>query len=297
MIGDIAGRLTGSPEGMRYMAMLWFYCDESYDQPSHAPRTYCVSGLLGEERTFKKLEANWVGINNRFGVERYHAAPLNALDGEYKGWDKSKQIQYSKRLLNALKKRGFDLQVTSIGIEADAYRKVYSDAAKERLGHPFLLCFKTCLTMIATQLLSLPPEYKFSVIFERNEHLAEAVRVFYLLKELDKECGPRMGTCTPGQWDENIALQPADLVAYESMRLLQTKRSGADMRRAFKELTGINSFIGYYFDKEIMSGNNLALVEDATCEPGGFFFTSRQFYGEYKDGDTWEDVDRKRVKE
>jgi hypothetical protein len=276
------------------MGMLWFYCDESADAPQHKPKNYCVAGLLGEERTFAKLERAWVRINTKVGVKRYHASPLNARDGEFSGWTSERSIEYSKRLLDVLKKRGPGLQVTSMGIHADAYRNIFSEGAQDRFGHPYIACFKGCLAMIALQMSNLPADWKFSVIFERNKELNEAiVRSFYLLKEMDSDIGPRMGTCTPGQWDENIALQAADLVAYESMRLLKNKRKDqVKMRHAFKSLTGVSGFRGYYLDKDMLE-NMREAAEAATCLPGGWFPISRQWYPDYVDGDSWEDIENK----
>jgi hypothetical protein len=275
--------------------MLWFYCDESFDHPAHLPKNYCVAGLLGEEKTFVKLERQWQRVNERFGVQRYHASPLNARDGEYQSWDQPQSIRYSKKILKTMRQRGPNLQVTSIGIHADEYRAAFSLEAQKRFGHPYIACFKGCITMIASYMRKLSPEWKFSVIFERNKELnEEIVRTFYLLKDLDSELGPRMGTCTPGQWDENVALQPADLVAYETMRLIKNNRSDTpQMRKVLNQLTGISGFMGYYFDKDMLEEMKVQ-AEKATCEPGGWFPISRQWDPDYKEGDSWEDIEAKK---
>lgn len=275
------------------MAMLWFYCDESYDSPQHKPPNYCVAGLLGEEETFRLLEKNWAGVNERFGVRRSHASPLNARDGEYAGWDKDKQRQYSKRLVRALQKRGGNLQITSIGMHADSYRELFSEAAKERFGPPYIACFKMCIAMLASYMRDLPEEYRLSVIFERNEISAQIVAAFNLVKSLNQEFGSRLATCIPGQWAEDISLQPADLVAYESMRIIKEKRSDEDRRWALKQLFSISGFMGYYLDSNILA-EFAKLAEQATCLPGGWVPVSPQFDPYYANGDTWHDLERKR---
>jgi len=271
------------------MAMLWFYCDESYDNPT---TSYCVAGLLGEADAFKKLQANWIGINDRFKVKRFHASELNAMDGVYEGWSKNQQVQYSKRMLKAIRKRGSSLQITSIAIEADSYNKILTHEAQAKLGHPYIVCFKTCLIMMATYMRCLPEEYKFSVIFERNEHATEAVRIFYLLKDHDKELGHRMGTCTPGSWDDQVPLQSADLIAYESMRWLKSLRSKGKYRVALNTLFGVTGSMGFHFDADILETMKNDL-EASTVHPGNFFYTSKQFYPEFVEGDEWEDINRK----
>ena len=164
------------------MAMLWFYCDESADQPSHAPSNFVVTGLLGEEQTFAKLQRLWRKANDKFGVQRYHAAEMNAREGEFKGWSSDRSIAYSKKLLWVLKKRGHRIQVTSIGMHADSYRDLLTERAKTQWGSPQVACFKACITMIASSMRKLSRDWKFSVIFERSGKLvdAESVRAFEL---------------------------------------------------------------------------------------------------------------------
>jgi len=65
-------------------------CFGSTAIPPNQPENYVLTGLLGSEKTFRKLEENCSGINQRFGVSRFHASPLNARDGEYKDWDRKK---------------------------------------------------------------------------------------------------------------------------------------------------------------------------------------------------------------
>ena len=271
--------------------MLWFYCDESYDQPT---RTYCVAGLLGDEQTLTKLETNWQGINARFGVSRFHATHLNGFKGEFKPWadNKNKQVQYSKRCLKAIQKRGKKLCLTAIAMEADEYKKHLSEESRIRFGHPYIACFKTCVLMIAIHMRNMPDEFAFSVIFERNEHSSEALRVFNLLKQQNPEIGKRLGTCASGRWDKQIALQPSDLVAYETMRMLQSKRSNGTMRIALNTLFGVNSSLGWYFDGPVLASLK-EVLELSTVDPGSAFFRAREFYPEYVDGDDWEDVERK----
>jgi len=206
-----------------------------------------------------------------------------------------KQVQYSKRFLRALQKRGANLLITSIGIHADSYREVFSLDAQKRLGHPYVLCFKMCVAMLANYIRKLPEDYKINVIFERNESAKEAIRVFDLIKNLDQELGKRLGICRAGSWEKDICLQPADLVAYETMRLLKGSRTSEQRRLAFSKLEGFNSFMGFYLDRELMEEIRPS-VEASRCEAGGYLPMSRQFDPDYVEGDTWEDVERKNAR-
>src|SRR5437660_1421567 len=116
-ISDLAWALSGgAPPEKRYFLVLWFYCDASYDSDlkedpyfidgKYVPRTFVVGGVLATEDIWKAIEEPWRACNKWAGVSRYHAAAINARDGEFTGWDKLKQIEYSKRLLNILNEQG-----------------------------------------------------------------------------------------------------------------------------------------------------------------------------------------------
>src|SRR6266478_2019621 len=62
-IEDVAGRLNPARPGKRFMAMLWFYCDESYESKPQMSRTYVVAGFVAEEDTWKKIEKRWRHVN------------------------------------------------------------------------------------------------------------------------------------------------------------------------------------------------------------------------------------------
>lgn len=70
-IEEIAAVLNPGSRGKRYMALLKFFCDESYDSDpnkgiknaarkvngtSHVPRTYVVAGFLANDIVWGRIE-------------------------------------------------------------------------------------------------------------------------------------------------------------------------------------------------------------------------------------------------
>lgn len=272
------------------MAIFKFYCDASHDstnakrKPDDAPfepRSFVVSGFFSDAPTWDKLERAWVRRNALEGVPRFHASHLNAGTWEYDGWSKPRRIAYSKAMLEIFKKaarHGRDQQKkihgVSIGLFVDEYRKIISPEGQIKMGPPELLCFKSVLMTLASQMDygGFRPEDQVAVIFDRGEHDAEAVRLFYETKDSSFRHRHRLATCTPGSSEEFIGLQVADLLAYETFRLMHSRRDNrdVDMRAPIKALLGMAGYLGFAFGKQTLS-NIKDDVDALQCKPNGFF--------------------------
>ncbi|MGA2148394.1 MAG: DUF3800 domain-containing protein [Bryobacteraceae bacterium] len=263
-----------------------FYCDESYDGcppskarrnsalPSYEPRTYVVAGFFSDERTWDDLESRWSAVNDTFHVPRFHASHLNGKKHEYEGWDDQQKIAYSAELLRIIRAHGKMMHAFTCGMLADKYRDIISDAGREKLGHPYLACFGTCIARVADAMDQgrFSSQDRIAVIIDRNEFQAEAVKLFNHLKDNPQfPYHHRLATCTPGDSGEIPALQTADLIAYEVFKRLDVNRdtNAAEMRKVFSLLV---ETIGYdggnYFSERILRELKPG-IESAVCRPGG----------------------------
>jgi hypothetical protein len=253
------------------MAMLWFYCDESYS--SSKPNAYVIAGFIASERVWEKIERAWGRKNDRIGVTRFHASHLNALDNEFEGWTPQRSKRYTKSLIKILQKPKRDLHAASVGILRKDYERIISEDGRKKFGNPYIVCFKECVTLIAQEMYKggWEPDDKFSVIFDRNDFQAEAQEVFFKMKDSTHWPASRhLGTCAPGSAEGYIPLQAADLIAYETFRLLQSKISGNEkLRKALGKLLPKNGFSGYYYEPELLQDIK-ETIENAQVEPNGF---------------------------
>jgi len=162
---------------------------------------------------------------------------------------------------------------------AEDYQKIISPEGRTKFGHPYLACFKHCITNIAYKMESegFDPSWKFSVIFDRNPFEDEAERLFYALKDSPSyKYRHRLGTCTRGSWEEFTPLQVADFIAYESFRFLHTRKQKA--RIALRKMFGKNAFSGIVWDAEMLEDVK-AELDAMDCGPNGFIpmvFRSRE---------------------
>ena len=271
------------------MTIFRFFCDESYDsdpkkgtgmmfyepganKPVHVPQTYVVGGFFSNDITWTEVEERWKAENKRAGVTRYHAANVNARSGEFAGWSKDQQREYSKNLIQILVDQGRYLHAVSCSIWASDYYQIINDHGRKKLGHPYIACFKSCVAMIAREMevRGFAPEDKFAVILDRNDLENEAVKVFYQMKgEVLWPYRHRLATCASGGWEDFIPLQPADLIAYETFRLIHEKATGPSVRKALQLMFPTNGFIGYGIDVDALNEIKEPL-ESSFCLDNGF---------------------------
>jgi len=266
-------RFLQSPiKGKRYMAMFYFFCDESYDSKSKHPRTYVVAGFIATERTWEKVQRPWQAKNKRVGVSAFHASHLNAKRYEFEGWSEQRSKRYTQDLLKILQAQKEKLHVFSAGILVRDYERIISEEGRRKFGSPYIVCFKECVTSIAESIYQTgSPEDKFTVIFDKNEFWKEASTIFDALKENTEWSAHRhLWLCAPSNPLQFVPLQPADLIAYESFKLLHDRHSGTQrVRIAMQKLLPHNGFTGHYYDAEILQHMKPA-IESAKCGPGGF---------------------------
>ena len=242
----------------------------------YVPKTYIVGGFFAHELTCSDIENRWNEENTRVGVKRYHASEVNARDGEFEGWPKEKQIEYSKNLLQILLDQDHLIHIVSVGMEATEYHQAINEFGRKKLGTPYIACFKSCVSALAQQMdltgSGFAPEDKFAIILDRNEaEEADAVRVFYAMKDDSKwPHSHRLATCAPGSWEDFTSLQCADLIAYETFRLVHNQHTAPRVRKALELMFDRNAFLGYTYDRETLLNLKQPLESEIWCVDNGF---------------------------
>jgi len=285
-IRELARAITGADRGKRNILVLKFYCDESFDSDpkrdptgiidgKYVPRTFVVGGFLAEERIWTRLERRWSKCNEFFGIKRYHGTYVNAHDGEFLGWEPKKLNAYSGRLLRILGDQKRYLCAVSCGLKSRDYHQIISDAGRAKWGNPYIVCFKQCIALIAQLMSNLPPDYRFSVLVDRSDFQEEASKVFDVMKfDSNWKDHDRLVTCTPGSVEDFIALEPADLIAYETFRLFDTiHKEAVGVRYALRAIFPQNAFVSNAWDAKRL--NDLKVpIENAPVAQNGFIILS-----------------------
>lgn len=243
----------------RYILIFKFHCDISYDGTPegnvkgerHDPRTYVFAGFFSSESTWDEVERDWIAINKKYGVSRFHAAHLNGKKHEYEGWDDIRKMEYSKELVAAIHRQGQRMYGVTCGMFADEYRQVISEEGRRKMGSPYLACFNSCIARVARMMdepgpRNIQPTDRFAVLIDTDDGYLDAISNFNKMKEdMGFRYRSRLATCTGVSMDEVVAMQPADLIAYETFRRLHAWRNGKikdedDLRHVLRSLMDNN---------------------------------------------------------
>ena len=253
--------------------MLTYYCDESYASDPQQGRKgiFVVGGFLAEEKTWTKIERRWAACNKRHGVSQYHATEVNGRRGEFKGWTDAQRNKYSKKLLEILKDQENKLCGVSIGINRKDYERLVSESGRAKWGTAYTAAFKTCVAWIAQLMGNFPPDCKFSVVMARSQFQKEALDAFDILK--DKTHWPphvRLGSYALDDPSQVVPLQAADLISYETFRLMETH--GKEPRRERRALGEIfhHNFIRNHLYVEEKLREMATVLEKADVGPNEF---------------------------
>lgn len=237
---------------LRVFGMLdtYTYFDESSDRDN---RMMVVCGLFARGASIAKLERAWVRMLNkenarlvkegRKPLSRYHASEMNALDKEFKGWEADESKEFGKKLLRVI--RNAEVYVIAHAVVLKDFVKVFPDTKSDPKGCAYEWAMMKCLLNIGNYFGPDIPKDKratqgISLIFDRSiEYKPRAHAAYDRVKEDEKyEFRDCFNTITEGNNLTNVALQPADLLAYEVMRESSRAifKSSADMRKFFGKM-------------------------------------------------------------
>jgi hypothetical protein len=266
----------------RYVLIFTFHCDISYDgSPDgnakgkrHDPRTYVFAGFFSSASTWVNVENAWIEINKKYDVPRFHAAHLNSKTYEYQGWDDPRKIEYSAELLDVIHQQGERMYGVTCGMFADEYRAIISDKGRRKMGSPYLACFNSCIARVARMMDqpgpgNIEPDDKFAVLIDQDDGYLDAIDSFNKMRRnLDFPHRSRLATCTGVNMDELVAMQPADLIAYETFKRLHAQRNGkGEVRHVLKSLMK-NNIVNETYMGSVTLKNMKAQIESTPAGNG-----------------------------
>jgi hypothetical protein len=226
--------------------------------------------------TWDDVTTRWKATNGWAGVRRYHAAYVNARAGEFSGWAKEKQIEYSKRLLQIILDQAGLVHVIAVGMEANEYYSTINEFGRRKLGSPYIACFKSLVSVIAHQMelgiAGFAPDDQFDFILDQNgKEERAAIELFYKMKsDRSWPFSHRLADCGAASAERYIPLQCADMIAYESFRLVQDQHTGARIRKGLELMFPTNPFLGCMYDRNAFNQLKILLESAVTCIDNGF---------------------------
>ena len=229
--------------------MMWSdYIDESYNS-----RTFCVGGSLAPVQMWSRIESRWkqrIDYENRISakkgfpvISRYHAtycANLKQEFAEAKGWTIPRQIRFSKRLCQILADNGPCAIVYGGSLtDAQKYLPPNQNPAKEFLYHVSTFMH---LMLVGEIMRDQYPGDRVTVYYDRSKQfgsIAHEVFDSFMNDASATDLSRCFAKMIPMGWEDCIALQPADLIAYEGMKRVDGSLVGNDrIRKSLRALLG-----------------------------------------------------------
>jgi hypothetical protein len=238
---QIARVLNPVTREKRMFVVLTFYADESYSNNS-----FNFGGWLGLESEFSRLESQWLKRiefeRRQHGkFERFHATYCNAKTGDYEGWSDDDKIEHTKALLRIVTRR--KVAAVCAGLDRAALLRVYpEEVASDPLESAYNLTVKQLMMMIA-RYVKKNSGYRVAIIHDwAGERYNGIIQQAFSKMRDDTRWTHRdlFVSFTPLKWEDCVLLQPADMIAFDTRKLLDQTiiRSSPQMRRSLQVLLG-----------------------------------------------------------
>ncbi len=232
--------------------MLTAYLDESWDAS-----TMCVGGWLCNVSSWRLIQGKWerhIQRENKTSlklnlqlISRYKAADLGCRKGEFDGWTKQREVAFTKNLIDVLRMRnprsrpiGIACGI-SFGDMLAASREWDRDHSRHKWERAaYRLCMLSCLRMVLETMTVLYPEEKVAVVHDHGKFNGPALSAFNAVKAnptiRNREA---LLTVTAKGWEDCVALQPADMMAFEARKLISSGiADAARFRRSLQRIIG-----------------------------------------------------------
>jgi hypothetical protein len=231
------------------------YFDESYNS-----KIFTLSCLISDPTGWAEIERSWklclaaknksLRREGRQPLSRYHAADCSSLRGEFSGWSVAEQISFAKELMAILGRGRAWVNTLSysmpledfareLNITGDIIPACYVELVK------FLMLEMVAQHRDAKKRLRAVREVSFVLFHERCNYDGLYLDAFNAMMNDPTFVGKELfTTIAPLGWERCIALQPADMIAYETFKEAERGFTGRVRRKSLEFLMESKRFGG-----------------------------------------------------
>jgi hypothetical protein len=238
------------------------YIDESYGTDKNDPSTeiFTLSCAMSNVKGWAAIESAWkkclaaknksLKAQGRKLISRYHATDCSSFHGEFEGWNKEEQISFARDLMGGLTRGDAWVNVVAYSMPMESFLAEFPECKDEPLPHCYSL-IKMIMLEIADQINLARHRFQkikradVVLFHERCPYDTSILNSFNqaIADETFKE-REMFHSVTSIGWETSIALQAADLIAYETFKDAQRQFSGRDRRKSLDFLLSTDTFGG-----------------------------------------------------
>lgn len=243
------------------MAYFSAYFDESFQEGSPV---LAVSGYYASDVKWEWLARRWDEIVEREKVTAFHWSHLETFNGEFsrdKGWDEARRLSVQKELIPLIRMT-IDCGIC-VAINVPEYEQYLLEKGRGGYETAYTYAVRMAVHLAAMEAQRLGFKERVAYLIERStkKHKAELERAFRHVFA-DEEWAERLrlgSLTTDANRIDNVPLQPADVIAYETWKdahnvLVENRKR--PRRRSLLSLINARHLYGY------VDGASLRRMED-----------------------------------
>ena len=250
-----------NPLGVRKGTFVLFrgYIDESCDSKQNV---FALSCILDKGSDWIEFERKWklhIAAKNRDlkragrpPISRYHASDCSGCRKEFKGWTRDERDKFVLGLFQVFRQVPtftvvYDVQIDEL---CAIFSEAFPDVVNDRLGAVYHWLTTVMLIQIGKDLNGPTKNgsaIRFTLFHDRTagdgDYDSTILRAFNkLMNDQTFSHREKFTTIAPLRWQDCVALQPADLVAFECFKQAQARLEARGSRKSFEALLNLGSF-------------------------------------------------------
>lgn len=254
------------------------YMDESYDGAKQ--NLFVFSCLVARGKTWAEVTRAWklqlsaankqLEREGRPPISRYHASECSGRREEFKGWSLDERDVFVRGLFGVIK-RSKGMHAVAYTIELDDLCDVFPEWADDRLRAAYGLLPRFVMYTVGKDLYNFGKGDPAKVTLFHDRTGGDGKYDPTILRAFNTQMnGPGFRykdyftTIAPLAWQDCMALQPADLVAFESFKEAEAKLEARKQRKSFQALIEMDAF-GIHiksFNKDILQDMRTQMEAD-----------------------------------
>jgi hypothetical protein len=232
------------------------YIDESFDKHQKIFAFSCLT-LMGKD--WREMERIWnlrlSSVNKKLKkqrrpkISRYHASDCSGRRKEFQGWSHDERDDFVKDLFGVFKR--IPTQNVCVDMKLDDLCEVFPEFSGDRLRGAYAVSTQAIIELLAKDYSRLSKilgddSVRFTLFHDRTANgKYDPVILETFNRTILGPCAEfkdYFTTIAPMSWEHCIALQPADLVAFEVFKQAEGREEARKMRKSFQALIDLDEF-------------------------------------------------------
>lgn len=229
------------------------YIDESYD---NSQKLFALSCLISSGKDWMSFERSWklhiTAANKRLKkqgrppITRYHASDCSGRRNEFQGWTHEERDAFVLGLFGIFQR--IPLHAVAFDVDLNALCGIFPEWADDRLKTAYSVLTRFVMLTIGEDFNKIGREnHKVTLFHDRTASDGKydpTILEAFNFQVTDPNFGAKhyFTTMAPLDWQHCIALQPADLVAFEMFKESQARMDGRNRRKSFDALLDMETF-------------------------------------------------------